>query len=327
MKKHSYEYYNTYYVHSATSLLKVFSSKFFMKLVAACSAISSNVRMLMFKLSVFNSCIFKLPSVILWYSYIINFINNSFQYIIGLIAIIIGMLYYMMIAFCDDDQHIVDVLAPRIENLIDKNNIYRFHFEYFCFTDATQLLKQHLINPFDIVFLDIEMPNANGLHIADKLYEVNNSIFIFYVTSYRTYILPSIKHRVYRYILKDDLTTLESDIKSLLQDLSMFHCRFRFKFKKDYYSIPYNSILYFESNLSKVKIHTIGKTYQTTVSMKKLINELPPIFCRCHSAFIVNLSHVESVGTHSLILYNNQEIPISKQHKQEVLYLFLHFSY
>ena len=233
----------------------------------------------------------------------------------------------MKIAFCDDDQRIVEVLAPQIENLIDKNNIYKFHFEYHCFTDASKLIEQHLTNPFDVVFLDIEMPNTNGFAVADKLHEINNNIFIFYVTSYRTYILPSIQHRVYRYILKDNMTTIESDIKSLMRDLSMLHSRFRFKFKKDYYSIPYNSILYFESNLSKVKIHTIGKIYQTTTSIKKLTLELPPIFCRCHSGFIVNLSHVESVGTASLVLDNNQEIPISRQHKQEVLYLFLRFSY
>lgn len=104
----------------------------------------------------------------------------------------------MKIALCDDDKLLVDMLSIQVENLIDKNNLYNFSFEYHLFTDPLLLLSEHQKEPFDIAFLDIDMPQTDGLSLADKLFTTNNNVFIFYVTSYTQFIVPSIKHRVYR---------------------------------------------------------------------------------------------------------------------------------
>lgn len=225
----------------------------------------------------------------------------------------------MKIALCDDDKLLVDMLSIQVENLIDKNNLYNFSFEYHLFTDPLLLLSEHQKEPFDIAFLDIDMPQTDGLSLADKLFTTNNNVFIFYVTSYTQFIVPSIKHRVYRYILKDDIEEMEDSIKQMLSDLSILHARYRFKFKNQAYSLPYSSIFYIESQRNKIIIHTKGKTYEQLVTLKKIQSDLPKVFCRCHNGFIVNIANVEYMTKTDIFLIDGTQIPISKKYYKNVL--------
>lgn len=231
----------------------------------------------------------------------------------------------MRIAICDDNEYIVKNIAVKIENLIDRNNIYGLHFEYYCYTNPSQLLEHHNNECFDIAFIDIEMPEMDGFALADKLFDRNNSILILYITSYSQFIVPAIKHRVYRYIVKGDDSELEDSIKQMLHDLSVSHSHYHFSFKNKYYSIPYNNIYYFESNRNKVNIHTIGATYEQLITIKQLDSELSPIFRRCHSGYIVNITAIKSIESNYIVLKNDTQIPLSRKYKHDIIISFLDY--
>lgn len=232
----------------------------------------------------------------------------------------------MKVAICDDNKLLSEHFAVTIENLIEQHNLYNFHFCYSAFTNPLQLVAEHQVEPFDVVFLDIEMPNLDGFAVADKLYEVNNSIYILYLTSYSKFAVSSIKHRVYRYILKNEPDELKEGIIQLLKDLSTLNIRFRFTYRDEAYSIPYSSIMCFESKHNKVAIHTIGKTYETVTTLKELQTVLPHNFHRCHSGFIVNVSNIQNIEQNVLLLNSNMQIPLSRKYKQEVIRSFLHYN-
>ncbi len=109
----------------------------------------------------------------------------------------------MNIAFCDDDKATLENLIKLTKDIIAKYDNYNFEFNFFAYTSPLELLEAHSKNPFDVVFLDIDMPEINGLNSGDKLYTQNESIIIFYVTNYTEFIGESIKHRVYRFIKKE----------------------------------------------------------------------------------------------------------------------------
>ena len=70
------------------------------------------------------------------------------------------------------------------------------------FTDATRALATIAEEKPDIVFLDVEMPNQNGLSMAERLTALNDETSIVFVTAYEHYALQAIDVRAADYILK-----------------------------------------------------------------------------------------------------------------------------
>ncbi|AEG60979.1 response regulator [Desulforamulus ruminis] len=70
------------------------------------------------------------------------------------------------------------------------------------FTDATRALATIAEEKPDIVFLDVEMPNQNGLSMAERLTALNDETSIVFVTAYEHYALQAFDVRAADYILK-----------------------------------------------------------------------------------------------------------------------------
>lgn len=228
----------------------------------------------------------------------------------------------MNIVFCDDNEPILDELIKLVKKIINDYNIYNYQFNYFRYTDPIAVITDLKHINFDIAFLDIEMPQENGLSVGDSIYESNNDAFIFYVTSFEHYLKYSLKHRVYRFIEKGDIAELQDSIKSMLEDLALKRSRYRFEFKKHSYSVPISSIFYFEKSRNNVKIVTDTDIFLQRITIKELVDILPKAFFRCHSGYIVNLSKIKEINDNNVILNNNYVLPVSKKYFFDLLIKF-----
>lgn len=70
------------------------------------------------------------------------------------------------------------------------------------FTDPTEALKNIFDIKPDVVFLDIEMPEINGLELANCLIEQNDELMVVFVTGYNQYALEAFQVNALDYILK-----------------------------------------------------------------------------------------------------------------------------
>ncbi|MCH5298104.1 MAG: response regulator transcription factor [Ruminococcus sp.] len=225
----------------------------------------------------------------------------------------------MNIAVCDDDLNIANLILENVKNLIDKHNDRNITFDYYVFNNPTELIQKHNEITFDVVFLDIDMPQVGGFDVAEKLYIHYRDVFIIYVTSYAKYAIDSIKHRVYRFILKSNLKELEDSIIHLLDDLTLLNVNYKFSYKDDYYNIPTKSILYCESIRNNVIIHTENGDYKQKTSIKKMIKHLPKTFARCHTSYIVNLLKIDRIKSDYVLLSNGDTIPIGRVYKRDLI--------
>ena len=222
----------------------------------------------------------------------------------------------MNIAVCDDELNVANVTLQNVKNLIDKHNERNIIFNYYVFSDPAELIKKHNEITFDVVFLDIDMPQVGGFDVAEKLYVRYRDVFIIYVTSYAEYAIDSIKHRVYRFVVKNNLKELEDSIIHLIDDLTLLNINYRFSYKENNYNIPTKSIFYCESVRNNVIIHTEGGDYKQKTSIRKMINCLPKTFARCHSSYIVNLIKIEQLKPDTIILTNDVHIPIGRAYRR-----------
>ena len=72
---------------------------------------------------------------------------------------------YMRIAICDDVQPMLDFLEREIKSKFAEKGL---DAKIFSYTNGRDFLRDHQNNPFDVVFLDIVMPDMNGFDVENR---------------------------------------------------------------------------------------------------------------------------------------------------------------
>ncbi len=180
-------------------------------------------------------------------------------------------------------------------------------------------------NEVDLMFVDINMPDINGMDFVKSL--VNKPQIIF-TTAYSEYAIEGFKVDAMDYILKPisysvflkaaskaktwfDLNQKQSETLQTTQD-----CLF---VKSDYklVKILLSEIKYIESANEYIQIHLINDKPITTLIRLKVIEEQLPKdkFMRVHRSFIVNLERVKVIERSRIIFDQKVYIPIGDQYK------------
>lgn len=72
----------------------------------------------------------------------------------------------MQIAVCDDEKVYLDCLSRKIKACFKE---FEIEISLDKYLNAVSFLEQHEQNPYDVVFLDILMPEMNGLDVANRI--------------------------------------------------------------------------------------------------------------------------------------------------------------
>jgi DNA-binding LytR/AlgR family response regulator len=187
--------------------------------------------------------------------------------------------------------------------------------------DAIQLLGREKI---DLIFLDIQMPDLNGIDFSKT---ISPGIKVIFTTAFKDYAFEGFKADAIDYLLKPfnypeflkaankakDLIELKSKTKTSAQHDNFIFVRSEYKQVK----IDLNEVYYFEGLKDYVKIWLVSqpKPVLTLMSLKTLEEELPEEnFMRVHRSFIVALNKINSIER-SQIIINNERITVADQYK------------
>ena len=183
-------------------------------------------------------------------------------------------------------------------------------------------------NTVDLIFLDLNMPELNGLEMLRTLQNPPNVIL---TTAYSEYALESYEYGVVDYLLKP--IKLERFIKAVNKVVDMYAMITESEQKDSTLSKPIfikedhtthavlpENILYVEAYGNYLKIYTNEKTYVTRQTMQYMVGQLPDsIFCRIHKSFIVNkLKITKVIG--NMVFIKDIELPIGSTYKTVLLH-------
>lgn len=101
------------------------------------------------------------------------------------------------IAVCDDEVEISEELTAVIEKVMSDINE---KVKICSFTNGYDMLESHI--KFSLIFLDIEMPQLNGIETAQKIREIDSRVSIVYVTNYHDYMRNAYRVHAFDYIEK-----------------------------------------------------------------------------------------------------------------------------
>lgn len=233
----------------------------------------------------------------------------------------------MEIAICDDEKLFIGVLSEKLSEAMNKNHI---KYNITAFLNGSELISSlnDPSNRFDVVFLDVDMPVANGEDVAEYIISSKKSIPVIFVTNHDDFVFSSFKYRPFGFLRKSHVDSeLEEAVIRLDNYLSKSGQCYTFTFQGKLISLPYNKIKYIEAYGHEVIIHTTDADIRTTRSLSETEKALSSYgFIRVHKSFIVNTRFIFSVERNNIILTDNSSLPVSRTKNEEIKQAMIKFA-
>lgn len=228
----------------------------------------------------------------------------------------------MTVGICDDDEkirkHLVKLVRSFTENIpvqTEEDKEQKLETEILDFADGTELLAYE--GSFDIVIMDIDMKETNGLDAAKKLRETSDAILIF-VTAWKEYVFNAFDLEAFHYLLKplDEqkfLEVLQKAFHKLLVKEERKSGAFTVKTLDGFRTVKQSDIYYAENIARKIVLHTKQGSIAYYDKMIHLQEQLGSGFFRCHRGYLVSLDKVRKYDSREIELVNGDKVLLSRQ--------------
>lgn len=226
------------------------------------------------------------------------------------------------IAVCDDEVIFAEKLKTLIGFYCNERQI-PYVVDIYCsgrdfLADNIKMMK------YQILFLDINMDDIDGLQTAKELRKLCGETFLIFVTAYINYTIEGYKVDAIRYLLKTDVNfeqSVNEGLDAVFKRMEYVPVIKQFCFQEGEKNIALEKIVYVESDLHKLSFHIwdedilLYTMYETLNNVSKMFTEK---FIRIHQSYLVNLSFVKRITGNSLILFNGENLPIARSKIKEV---------
>lgn len=218
------------------------------------------------------------------------------------------------ILICDDRQEWIDEIKKYLNRCID------IPYLPLSFDNAKDLLDYLSNNKADIIITDIQMPEMNGIELANTVFKAcSHETQIIFTSIYKDYIEDIFECRPAAFILKPfNDENFSAALKIALENLDSQKESIAIPSKSHTTYIRYSSISFVESDKRTVIFHTDEGEIKCCAKLDDIVEKLPNYFLRCHQSFLVNCHRIKQFSKSNIILTNLEEISIAKARRAEV---------
>ena len=215
------------------------------------------------------------------------------------------------IAIVDDSKTDADFVQNILNNWAD---LRRAKIQAEVFSSAEAFLFQYAEDKdWDILLLDIEMGNMDGVTLAKRIRQANDSVQIIFVTGFADYISEGYEVAALHYLMKpvkqDKLFVVLDRAVATLQKTERV---ILLPVGGEMLRLPVSQVQYVEAFS-----HTVALITETdTIQVKKPISEVEKLlgdgFVRCHRSYLVGLKHIGRLSKTGVILDSGKSLPLSR---------------
>ncbi len=219
----------------------------------------------------------------------------------------------LRIGICDDSADARIALRAALERALERRRSGEASF--FEFSSGEGLLRwmgKHA-GELDLVFLDIEMGELDGMQAARRLREADEGLGLVFVTGYTDYVFDGYSVGALGYLMKppkaDHLDgVLDRAAEALLREGDKaFLCRSG----ETLYRIPKKTILYFASDRRQVTCVSTARTCTFYGKLDEVERDVGDGFIRVHQRYLVRAGAVDRLEGSSVFV-GDEAIPVSR---------------
>lgn len=231
----------------------------------------------------------------------------------------------MTIALIDDCPQDLALLS---EYVCRYCNEHKIHVAIKQFSQEKDFENTLGTERYDLVFLDIFMPDSGGILIAKKLKRSNPKCQIIFSTSSKEHAVKAFRLHALDYLLKpytyaqleDALNRFEKTVKKFAHYIEL---------KEGYFMtrIPIADIMYVDYHNHYIQVHTPLKIIRSYMFFNSFSPMLSPYrqFLWCYRNCLVNMDYIDTWEGNDFILKNGERLLISKPQKREIIQAYANY--
>ncbi len=220
---------------------------------------------------------------------------------------------------------IVDDCLNDTKKLCDQLNQYDNNIDFDIVTYDGSNVELLINTEFDLYFLDISMPNINGIDIALAIENKQNSPKLIFCSNREDLVFDTYKVDTFFFLRKSKFKEDFSDAMKKFMLVMKKNNRF---YQVNDQFILFKDILYIESKHNYISIHTNKIVIEQRCSIKKVIDQfIENDFYEVYRGVVVNMLWIKnlSVNEDSLILKNGKELYISARKLKDTKEAYCNF--
>lgn len=234
------------------------------------------------------------------------------------------------VAFCDDDPSVLAELKCLLRQYCARRGQEIEHASFYSSLELLASIEKGM--RYDILFLDVILPNENGIDIAKEIRQYDSVMKIIFLTTSPEFAVQSYTVSAYFYQLKP----IQEEFFFRLMDSAISECRKEqhnsliLRCKNGITRIDLDRLEYCEVIGRTLMFHMEnGKVLEGNGSMDKLYGQLSQYenFMRPHRAFLVNMEYIRKISYKAVTMENLAEIPIPHGKCSEIKNMYLEYAF
>ncbi len=232
------------------------------------------------------------------------------------------------IAICDDESAIQSQIEKFIREAFPEN-VSAHALKLAGYSSGAELCAAlDAGGYFDLIFMDIEMEDLDGITTGQLLREKygHDSSLLIYISSHTKYHGRLFDVQPFQFIQKPiDQDEFTRKLKQAVRKIESGNEIFTVKQGKDYFNIKKKDVICLESRKHNMILSVSGaETIEYRGVFKEESQKLNnTFFVQPHGAYVVNINHVASFHGTYMYMDNGSLVPVSRQKAKDVKYAFM----
>lgn len=232
------------------------------------------------------------------------------------------------IAICDDVEQDAQYITSAVMKWAQKEN---YSVDIQAFSSAESFLFQYAEQKnYDILLLDIEMKNLNGIELAKKIRKDNNTVQIIFITGFPDFVWEGYEVSALHYLIKPvSYEKLFQILNRAVDKLNKSEIALFFAVDGETLRVDASKIVSIEAFAHSCIVTTTHANFEVKISISNMEAMLSKSaqgqFIRCHRSYIVGIQYIKSISKTDVLLDTGTKIPLSRNHYQTVNQAFIHY--
>lgn len=214
------------------------------------------------------------------------------------------------IGICDDNSIDINYISSLVREWAkEQNNIVNIR----TFSSAEAFLFHYAQDKnYDILLLDIEMENMNGVQLAKSVRKDSETVQIVFITGYSDYVSDGYDVSALHYLIKPvHREKLFEVLNRAAQRIKKNERVLMLELSNETVLVPFHEIRFLEVRQNYVTVHS-KQDYVVKKTLGEFESELDDRFYRAGRSFIINLTHIQRITKKEVFLSDGSVIPLPR---------------
>lgn len=216
----------------------------------------------------------------------------------------------MRILICDDDKR----YCEEVKRLLLSNMNEDSESAIEILNSGKELVSYCLHNEPDILFMDIELGDVNGIVLAKHLRTEFPSLIIVYISSYPEYVFSCFETEPLNFLRKPlNNTEFGRTFDRVINKYTEIHKTIPIKWQHDSINLEIKDICYIEGYNRHLVYHLYnGDSYEVVGRLEDVYKNLSPLgFIKTHQGYVANMLYINKFGENEIYMKNGDTVLLS----------------